>query len=481
MKKAIRISLLLSTLIAAAGLPGCDTHAPGTDATAETAEIGFSGGSITVYNDRGYPVSISVPSGALSGPTNVTLTSLGSAPSNPVDKNLFAGVRLEPEGLLLHKAATLTVDFPSDTEISNTALAVIVDVRQSDLVLPIAEQECETSNGYRITGQVYSFSTYTVCEPTGTEIIDQVSRVRQAAGLAARVAGRRPDNCLSTGNEWQETYTTIKGLLQYGGMLMALGNEAGGQGAIDAAAKILDKDINSFLKRTAPVDPCGSYAGAANKYWEASMQFSVSPEMRDAIEKRGNELLDKCSVRFSLEFDYQQKKDKSNENEEQTTYGTVTCNIPYYDFFDGEASSIGGSGHLSYKYDYETTYNNAMGYKRTASYSGTIAVTCGGYTYVKYTDESRQQVEGIRLQANLHFKQDIKGTSCDTGLDGNTCEDFSSDAEYGESYDFPLENGYQYGHEITTETESVKKYVTLYILNMNLPGWDNDEPDTDCY
>ncbi|MDQ6894906.1 MAG: hypothetical protein M3167_19805 [Acidobacteriota bacterium] len=77
---------------------------------AVTATIPTSGGTIAAVGADGSRFTLVIPAGALSSERDVTLTPVSSIGSLPLSGGLAAAVHIEPEGLVLHDPATLTIE-----------------------------------------------------------------------------------------------------------------------------------------------------------------------------------------------------------------------------------------------------------------------------------------------------------------------------------------------------------------------------------
>lgn len=84
------------------------------------AMIGSAGGTVQTTDASGIVISLSIPAGALSEETLITVTPLGSSPLVAPSGALHPGVKFEPEGLQFASPATLTLDFrATDRQITN--------------------------------------------------------------------------------------------------------------------------------------------------------------------------------------------------------------------------------------------------------------------------------------------------------------------------------------------------------------------------
>ncbi|HYK42811.1 MAG TPA: hypothetical protein VE007_10520 [Thermoanaerobaculia bacterium] len=77
---------------------------------AVTETIPTSGGTISTIGADGSRFTLEFPAGALSSEHEITLTPVSSIGSLPLSGGLAAAVHIEPEGLVLHDSATLTIE-----------------------------------------------------------------------------------------------------------------------------------------------------------------------------------------------------------------------------------------------------------------------------------------------------------------------------------------------------------------------------------
>jgi hypothetical protein len=276
-----------------------------------------------------------------------------------------------------------------------------------DFVIPIAEH---TSGSHSVEGNIYFFKQYAAGIPSEQEIVEQIEKVKSStlSGTARLSAAQSPcsGGCPPIGFGWQGTETTLHGLLEWAAMLSAIGNDSEAAKAISAAEILAEKAIKDFLNTDIPENPCGNYTKAAWQYFQLSKLVEISQETADAIEERALGVADICAIQFTIEID-REIKNEGNEKEHQKAYGVVKGSISPDDFSDGNAAAL-GHGSLGYTYHYEWLYNQAMNYKSTADATGTVEVTCDGSTKVRYPEGSAPE---IWLIANLHFKDNITGTS----------------------------------------------------------------------
>lgn len=497
-QKASIIFFVFSSISLAVLMQGGGSN-PGDISNREVLDS--SGGTIRLESPERYTISLTFPEKALKKPTEITMTSVKEKLENPIQKNIFPGLRIEPENLLLNEGAILEIEF--DERIPSSACLFVI--LQDDFVIPIAEQTVDTDSGV-ISGKIYYLKNYTAGVPTEQEMVSQVKKVRLQEGKQSHISKIEPCTLFPSyysyglGSErdmalgsiggvffqrkgpsgacfgWRGTYTTIQGLLTWSERLMALGNEAAAEEARRAAEEVLEEDIESFLNREEPANPCGNYLKAAIKYAESAMLLGISDEKAGAIQNRMEELLDQCTIRFSIEIEYVMRKD-ANEKENMNSYGSVTCHVPYSDFLRG-SMSVDGEGTLSYNYKYKWRYQEAQNCVITKNASGTIKVTIPhGNLYMKESETGEHE---LWLRASLALQNDAKGTGCDTCRDEKPCEDFVDNHEWSSFVDVPFRNGAQMKSEIDNPERKtyVKNMKTLHILHMPT---ESDESEDDCY
>lgn len=494
----------------------CLLHIAGdnvTDDLSQSAVIDSSGGRIVLSDERGCTITLSFPKNALLKPTEIALTSLKQKLENPVSQTILTGFRVEPEDLLLREPATLEVRFTEEIP----RLSCLFVVLGPDLIVPVAEQEVD-SGSRTISGKIYYLKKYAAGVPTEKEIITQIERLKTKARLYSptvrsqarmmfvfpmiaeagpsaqtideRVAYWREDFSEMAGTRasqgrwgssgacygWRGTRTNIDGLLIWAQKLMEMGNDAAARDAENAAREVLDQDIESFLEREAPQDPCGNYIMAAMKYAEAAILLGLSTERAEAVQKKIEKLVDRCSIRFSIEIETDIRKDQ-NEKEQLTSYGVVDAYIPISGELTGDRS-LKGEGTLSYKYDYRWKYQEAQNLVHTVNSLGTIKVTIPqGNIYIKQNEAGQPE---LWLHVSLSYQNNIRGTSCDTANKQNPCVEFVDDHKYGDSLDFPLKSGAVIGFEKSNPEKGtyVKDKKTLYIIHMPT---ESDRSASECY
>jgi hypothetical protein len=245
-------------------------------------QIGPAGGSISIQDGHGDQITLTIPEDALGKPTTITLTVPGSPPQNPIGTNLFPGVIIQPDGLMLREPAALDVVFASP--LLNPKLSSLLYLKQSDFVVPIGRQNSSTSE---IRGEIYHFSTYFGGQPSGVEAGAQ-------AGQIPCSPNPRPSN-------WQFTFENVYGLLEWADLLQALGKDAQAQQHIDAAKSILKADAADFLSLPVPSNPCEDYATSLFKYAEAVMALIGAGPLETQFQDRINNTVNRCSFRGSID------------------------------------------------------------------------------------------------------------------------------------------------------------------------------------
>jgi hypothetical protein len=439
---------------ASAALTGCDGVPIPSGSVSR--EIDSDGGVITLKDDRGFEVTLDIHEDALTEPTTITITPLLFPPRDPVANNIVPGVIIEPEGLQLNEPAQLKIALTKGAIGSDPAC--IYRVEQSDLVIPIGNQQVDTENNY-IEGEIYHFSTYSAGKPTEQEIIDQVHRAREEIGITADSCGMHAYNGTSGYQGWQSTYTNLSGFLEWAQMLQAFGNDAAAEKAVDGAKSVLSQGIEDFLKLPVPDEPCGWYFYELMKYLKQSMTLlDTGSQAYQDIYNRGEEILNKCSYRFSLEIELIDTIDTAVNKMEDKGGGNVNFYLPFYGVDKG-FGSIEGEGNLDYTHHDEWLWDKNKNTWKTEDGTKTCKVTCGGYM-----DVSEEQK--LMLHLTLHEDCHYSGTTCipepDVGcqpVDGSNIEN--------ESFDLPVKDGYQILSEKNDPENGkyVKYSVILHVIH----------------
>jgi hypothetical protein len=288
-----------------------------------------SGGTMELTNSQGDIIRLEIPPFALKEPADITLTALGSVPANPISNNFFAGVSLQPEGLILRLPATLSV-------IPITAPAgfpLLLYLRQPDQVLPLYQAKWD---GEKLTGRVSHFSTILGGSPSAAEAQAQ-------AQAAERLGGDSPPGS-------QEHAEGTQALGEWGSAMgnMGMGNEA--QDLLDKAKERLEDEINCLFDPNCglvPLDPCGDYLQKLMQYFSQATRLGFDPESEMMTNLYGEleRVLNECTNRYTLEYNHRLKVDQMGVQQEFLVTGKVLFTAPIYGVFDlGEPLKFEGSG-----------------------------------------------------------------------------------------------------------------------------------------
>lgn len=420
-------------------------------------EIDSSGGFITLHDDRGFEVTLDIHRNALTEPTIITMTSLLFPTPDPIANNIVPGVIIEPKGLPLNEPARLKIALTKGAIGSDPACVYWVE--QSDLVMPIANQQIDTENNY-IEGEIYHFSTYSAGKPTEQEIINQVDRAKQEIGTNTDSSGMHAYNGPSGYKGWQGTYTNMNGFAEWAQMLQAFGNDAAAEKAIDGVKAALTQGIKDFLKVPVPDEPCGWYFNELKKYADPAMTLlDSSSQAHQDISNRLDEILNKCSYRFSLEIELIDKVDTDTRKIQDIYGGNVNFYLPFYGV-DKEFGGIEGEGNLTRTYHYAWLYDKNENTWNTTDINATAKVTCGGYMYVSEEQE-------LKLELQLSEDWQCSRTWCIPEPDYGCKTEDCSYHEY-ETFTLPVKDGYQILSE-TNDPENgkyVKYSVILHVIHM---------------
>ena len=367
-----------------------------------TKEIKPAGGEISILNSRGDQVTLTIPEDALKEAISISLTALETPLKNPISRNIFPGVIIQPQGLMLQEPAKLSISYASPQ--SSPEQLSLFHLKHSDFVIPIGRQE---SNVLEIYGEIYHFSDYFVGLASGSEVIAQANQGLEILSL--------------TPNNWQFTYENTYGLLELAGLLQGMGRDNEAQEYIDAAISALAKDAANFLAWPMPDEPCGDYANTLFKYAAAVMSLIGPSQLEVQFQERIIDLLNRCSFRGSLDITHFLTLCPPY------TY-TATVTVPFYvETFATETPSIVGS---------------------SASATGSIVAVCDEECPISMNGSLYIKNVGGELEADsqgnlsLHFKYQVKNP-----IDITYCTGLSipgSDNWWSTEVVIPAIDGYEY-------------------------------------
>lgn len=164
------LTFLLILLLAACGASsstedGDSTPADGDSDNSDTtpddvfssrsATLDATGGSLSVNGPHGEMIQLSIPANALSVATDITVYVLNHAPVNTLENAPTLALRLEPDGLQLDAAATLSVNLSS-------ASSQWFYLKGAAIALPLAQEEKDGS----LVASLSHFSDYVLGEVT---------------------------------------------------------------------------------------------------------------------------------------------------------------------------------------------------------------------------------------------------------------------------------------------------------------------------
>lgn len=202
-----------------------------------------TGGTINVQNSNGDTIILTIPPNALDDSTTISLTTLDTPPINPVAKNIFPGIIIEPKGILLNDPAIISVNL-ADT-LNNPKFTLLYWVQSPSLILPVANQISTSTN---IEGEVSHFSSFVAGQPTMEEADKQAKLLRDLE-----------HDLLDDPYGWWDTELKVNAFLQYSLLFDTLGNAALADEAFQSALGWMEEGALKFLNHPVPADPCGLY------------------------------------------------------------------------------------------------------------------------------------------------------------------------------------------------------------------------------
>lgn len=221
-----------------------------------------SGGTLNVTNTRGDVIILTIPPFGLKESTEITLTALDDTVASPFTSNLFPGVVLSPQGLILEKPARLTVNFANQlTEPISSALFL---VKGPEMALPLAERAYSV---YKLEGDIFHFSTIDGAYPTEREILQAIKAVEMYYVFSTnRIVGE---------HTWHDTYATVKSLIEFSNFANGVGFEKAEEQAWKAAQLITSQECATHLAKPVPEEPCGKYKTIFNNLIDLSERLGL--------------------------------------------------------------------------------------------------------------------------------------------------------------------------------------------------------------
>jgi hypothetical protein len=226
------------------------------------------GGSISIQNSRGDLVTLEVPAKALSKPTNITLTCLETPLITPVSSNIFPGVEIEPDGLLLIKPATLRITFADN--LSDPAMSRIFLHVSEELAGPISRQ---TMSDKSIEGQIFHFSPYYGGVPSLEERFALETQLLLRGGADVTF-------------ELVYIVDDVFSLYEFVKMHEALGRTDLADEARNGLLGMLEERTLQALDQAVPSTPCGDYRIALYHLIETVREFLNDNTLIQLIQDR---------------------------------------------------------------------------------------------------------------------------------------------------------------------------------------------------
>ncbi len=306
--------------------------------------ISTGGGSLSVSNHRGDVITLEFPPLSLLESEVITLTTLTEKPGNPIADNIFPGVSIEPDGLILNAPAKLSVTLaePPAKIDQCTIFWSIYD----DYIIPIGSQEYLYDT---IEGEIYHFSVYSAGKATQEEVSSQITKIATIGIPFEKAAAHASSNY-----GWQGTYTTIHGLLHWAEISMMHGHDSAAEKASEEAKKVAEEDAETFVDEVIPpVDPCKDkdYRHTLDKYMTSLMMLdSEGSSAYNKVYKQYEQIVDRCTVHATLDITYDQIITLEDGYDSFEYQGTVTIYFPLIGLEDDEEFGIiKGGGTLLLK------------------------------------------------------------------------------------------------------------------------------------
>ncbi len=153
---------------------------PGRDTNAVTSVVlDAAGGSLSLTNAEGTVLTLKLPAGAVTEASEVRMTLLLGMEGAPLGEGWIGGVHLEPEGLVLREAATLTIQ--SATPLGTNVVALGYEGEGLDL-----HEEPAFVSARTLRIPVLHFSGYAAGKPRGIDW----DRIARSLGGSCRASSR---------------------------------------------------------------------------------------------------------------------------------------------------------------------------------------------------------------------------------------------------------------------------------------------------
>jgi hypothetical protein len=457
-----------------------DTYAP----SSKTVTIGVAGGSVSLADNGGFTITLTLPYGALAGDTAITLRSVGTAFGGPFSHVLYPGLEIEPRDLLLEYPARLEIQCPVGTDMSSRSL--LYCCWTDTLMAPLEDLEVNPV-GPQIWGTLYLLGRYAIATPTTAEMQAQLNAWGgSSTGAASRFSAlsNSAGACPPDGYGWQGFKTRTSGMVGWAAAFKSLDSAAGDQGAADAQQiieNIVTNDIMEFSTLAPPFNPCGSYIRAALRYYNSAALLGVKNAVVDELYEDIGNLIDQCKVQFTYRYDSESsfESDAPNMSQSRQTSGyvVVNCSVSYWDLSEGaDSCEITGVGAGEFSEKARTDYKNVENDVVTVDISEEMTYTCTGRASWDAQEEVFKANFTIVGEGTKHTE------TCDSRND-TPCWTLDDDISSRKTFSgIPLVSGYtiseiNYVDDPALGTVSVVEQIT----NANAFQPENPDPDGPCY
>lgn len=239
---------------------------------------------IAVANEAGDIYELFVPSSAVDQVTLITITALDTSPSNDMVNIASAGLKLEPDGLVLSVPATLRLFYGSP--VSDPELSRIFQVYPGG-TLEITPWQEETESG--LSGKIYHFSGYTAGTPSDSRLAESGQNAIDNGPLVDSAA------------ELEMMTGMLEGFGDYHG---AKGESGKAGDYYNSASVVAEAAGREFLDQPIPPDPCGEYLNELIRYGRVVGRFVVVGDLASQFRARAEQMLDQCPVEGSISFKF---------------------------------------------------------------------------------------------------------------------------------------------------------------------------------
>jgi len=339
-----------------------------TQQTSITMKVNANAGdTLRLTNSQGDEITLAIPPWSLDSTITITVLALKAAPANPIAKNIFLGVNILPDGIVLKRGARLSVHCASGQ--LDTTRCMLMYVKNATQVLPIGDRRVTPTT---LEGTIYHFSNYSGGEPTSSEADDQSNALN---GFI-----------MSSPLAWEELYDYVEARLIWEDFYTMTGQTAKDNEERQQIDQAVRDAANAILNFPPPQDPCGRYKLAVAKI--ADMVWAtIGGDLEMPMSDLTGQVNSKCDLTGTLVYNHDLTISSGSNYHHEIVTGTFPFSVnnaiePIGGIQGGGSGTITLTGVAG-----ECTYSG--GGKINVTLGGEMTVDDMGAGYLEFTlDES---------------------------------------------------------------------------------------------